>query len=183
MNHSGSTIYRQPSTANRQPPTILVLPNLLETRYQPFDQGGTETLMLHFIQNRYGTTLGCGYLIYLLLRMGLFFQQEFSSTFYGLCCNQAGSRRVKANFNTPLNISTDIPHGKGGSAGAQNSSRIHEFFINFYSTAQLTEHFQYFLKGLRSHIPRSEAGHAFAYRDGRVGHGPDDRNIFRNQGR
>lgn len=50
-------------------PSNLSMAQLLIAGRNSLDQGGTEALMLHFIESGDGASLGGGHLVYLLLRM------------------------------------------------------------------------------------------------------------------
>src|SRR5450432_4031770 len=162
---------------------LLVLTYFLVAGDQAFYQRGAETPVFHFIQSGDGTALWGSNLVNFLLRMGLLFQKQLSSPFYGLGSNKAGGGGIKSDFNTTLDICAYIAHREGCSAGTQNSRRIHQFFINLHGASQLVEHFEYFLKLIIVYVLGCKAGHAFANGNGRIRHGPYDWNLFRNDGR
>src|SRR6516225_5409554 len=75
--------------------TRLVFRNLVITRNQPLNQGGTESPVFHLVKTGDSTTLRGGHLVNFLLRVGPAFEQQFRGPFYCLGGNQVGCSRIK----------------------------------------------------------------------------------------
>ena len=94
----------------------------------PFDEGGAEALVFHFVQSGDGAALGGGDLVDLRLGMGTAFEQDGCRASHGLVGDEGRRVRVETDLDPALLHGPHEAQGIGDPASPQDSRGIHQVF-------------------------------------------------------